>query len=108
MLRRFSGLQGGQQLGANLLGDVDDGIDVTGCLVRLRRLVPAVELLAVKIDLEPSATDGRQGDGDFAIATRNDLGCQTGSLPEVASGHTVGDLQVRASFDGHRFLHRPQ
>jgi hypothetical protein len=35
---------------------------------------------------------------DFAIASRDNLGCQTGSLPEVASRNAVLDLELGFAF----------
>ena len=63
-----------------------------------------IYLLAVNVDLEPALTLGRQDDiglGNPAVAQ---LGRHTGSLPEIASGHAVLDLQVNLAFCCHGFL----
>jgi hypothetical protein len=57
-------------------------------------------LLAVQIDLESTLSDGGEGDANFAVASGTDLGCQTGSLPEIPSRNAVLDLQLGLAF-GH-------
>jgi hypothetical protein len=44
--------------------------------------------------------DGGQRDAHLAVASGANLGCQTGSLPEVPSRDAVLDLQLHLAF-GH-------
>jgi len=84
-----------------LLRDIYDGVHVASGFVGLGRIVPAVELLPIEEYLESTAADRSKGYGHFPIVSRDDLGRHTGSLPEVASGDAVLDLEMRASFYRH-------
>jgi len=93
-------LQRRHELGAYHLGDRGRSADVGDGILHdvVRRLLAVVDLLPVQIDLEAALTDGCELNADFAITPGDDLGCQTGSLPEVASRNAVLDLELGFAF----------
>jgi hypothetical protein len=94
--------QGGEELGADQLGDGDAVADVADGVVELGwELLAVVDLVAVEIDLEAALADGRQGDAYLTISASDDLGCHTGSLPEIPSTDAVLDLELGFEF-GHQ------
>jgi len=93
--------QGGEELGADQLGDGNAVADVADGVLELRwELLAVVDLVAVEIDLETALADGRQGDAYLTITASDDLGCHTGSLPEIPSTDAVLDLELGFEF-GH-------
>ena len=85
--------QGGEELGANQLGNRDAVADVADAVLQLGwELLAVVDLVAVEINLETALADGRQGDAYLTITASDDLGCHTGSLPEIPSTDAVLDL----------------
>jgi len=91
----------GQQLRSHELSDRDRAAHIADRVLHVAgRLLAIVELLAVQIDLEPTLSNRRQGDANFAVTPGANLSCQTGSLPEVSSSDAVQDLQLYLAF-GH-------
>jgi hypothetical protein len=89
-----------QQLGAHHLSHRDRAAHVADWVLDnvVRGFLAVVDLLAVEVDLEATLSNGRQRDADFPITPGTDLGCQTGSLPEVPSRNAVLDLQLDFAF----------
>ena len=82
-------------------GNVDhDAPNVCAGFGALRQFLAAIDLLAINVDFEPAFPNGGQSDGDVPVVPGHDLGCHTGSLPEVASRDAVLDLQTCFCF-GH-------
>ena len=98
--RRRSILECGHQLGAHHFRDRGRSTDIADRILHrvVRWLLAVVELLTVQIDLKAALTDGSELDADFAITPGDNLGCQTGSLPEVPSRNAVLDLELGFAF----------
>ena len=94
--------QRGKEFGANHLRDRDTASNIADGVLHdvVRRLLAVVELITVQKDLEATLSNGREGDANFAVASGANLGCQTGSLPEIPSRNAVLDLQLSLTF-GH-------
>ena len=89
-----------QQLGTHHLSHGDRAAHVAdGVLDNVDRgFLAVIDLLAVEVDLEATLSNGCQRDADFPITPGTNLGCQTGSLPEVPSRNAVLDLQLGFAF----------
>jgi len=94
-------LERGQQLGTHQLGHGYAAAHVANRVLYVGgRFLAVVDELTVEIDLEAALAYGADRDTNFAVPTSDDLGCQTGSLPEVASRNAILNLYLNLAF-GH-------